>query len=87
MIYDDHCEATVLALERGYYNPVLRNGHLVVYRDGVAIDYVETILYPRGLAAFGQTCTDWHEACRLLSLLPPARGVEPMRDSLHPEGF
>lgn len=86
---DDRNECVLLALERGYTDPTLRNGHLVVYRRHEALDYVDGILAPRGLVPWHHLCPDWREARRLLGMLPPARCVqlEPTRDSLHPQGF
>lgn len=61
--------ALKLARERGYNHATLVNGGLIV--DGV--DYIGDILAPRGLVPFNHICPDWAEACRLLSMLPPAR--------------
>lgn len=74
MSSSDRNEAVLLAAERGYRDPVLRNGHLVVHRNGVAIDWATEILYPMGLAPYGALCSDWREACRLLGMVPPTRG-------------
>lgn len=91
---DDFNRAVSLAAERGYKYPELWGSTvtgkvLVVYtKDGVAVNYADEILAPRGLAEFDQRCPDWQEACRLLGMLPPARDeIEPTRDTLHPQGF
>ena len=71
MITDDRNECQILAMERGYDSPVLRNGHLVVYYRGQALDYVDEILAPRGMVQWHHQCPDWKEAKRLLGMLPP----------------
>lgn len=68
----DH--ATMLALERGYSHPQIYYGVLVVKCGTTKVDYVNEILAPRGLVPCHHFCLDWFEACRLLSMLPPARG-------------
>jgi hypothetical protein len=64
---------SALARERGYHSPTLRNGHLVVYRGELAVDYALEILEPLGLVRGHPLCRDLNEACRLMGLLPPAR--------------
>lgn len=73
---DDKNLAVILAAERGYAHPTLAKGKLVVYVDGVVVDYVDEILVPRGLAEYERLCHDWKTACHLLGMLPPARGLE-----------
>lgn len=73
---DDRNRAVILAAERGYAHPTLVNGKLMVYVDGIAVDYSDEILAPRGLAEYERLCHDWKTACHLLGMLPPARGLE-----------
>jgi hypothetical protein len=69
-------QTILLALERGYREPQIIAGRLVVrdQRTGRTVDYVEEILiqYP-DLYACAWPCTDWQAAARLMGLLPPAR--------------
>lgn len=68
--------AAILAAERGYAHPTLRNGRLKVWYDGEEVDWVAIVLAPRGLVQPGQSCYDWDGACLLLGMVPPARGLE-----------
>lgn len=96
-ITHDYNECVLLAAERGYSYPELctkgdRTILSMYTRDGCGMvtDYVNEILVQHHLVPFDHDCPDWKEASRLLSLLPPARGVvdiEPDYDSMHPEGF
>ena len=78
-----------LVAERGYRRPRLLDGRLLVNFGayGPTVNYVTEILAPCGLVPWDRLVADWADAERLLGMLPPARGIEPRVDSLHPQGF
>lgn len=67
-------ECERLALERGYRNPRIVNGALLVDTTTWTYDYADEVLAPRGLIPWEYRVKGWLDAKRLLSMLPPARG-------------
>ena len=71
---DARNNAMLLAYERDYARPELHNGRLLVTAsNGQRLDYVQAILAPRGLLPHDHNVSDWHEAGRVLGMLPPVR--------------